>query len=37
MHDQFNGPFGNGIVLDKVFSNYLSDYIIDYILILQEF
>ena len=37
MHDQLNGPFGNQIILDKVFSNYLSACVIDYTLIVQEF
>ena len=36
MHDQLNGPFGDRIILDKVFSNYLSACIIDYTLIVQE-
>ena len=36
MHDQLNGPFGNRIVLDKVFSNYLSVCIMDYSLMVQN-
>ena len=37
MHDQLNGPFGNGIVLDKVSSNYLRACIINITLTVQEF
>ena len=37
MLDQLNGSFENQIVLDKVFSSYLSACIIDYTLIVQEF
>ena len=37
MHGQLNGSFENRIVLDKVFSSYLSACIIDYTLIVREF
>ena len=37
MHDRLNGPFGNLIILDKVFSNSGSACIIKYTLIVHKF